>query len=380
MHSTLRQLSKTLLSNTLISYRFIEKHPLNLHQVLKRTTKTKLTFIIIEREPGGSINSLPVISTMKKVIVTYLLLAMISCSAGNDELQYSTDRNAIQFATGRANTITPRKPIVSDNLGLVTEDVANVVVLRDDSPAPFTNGIQEKTASATIKAGNVNNRNLMELAPRQYFKTDYSDVHFMAYYPEGTLSSSPDGTVDYTINGKQDIITAERATATFSPNNGVNFRFTHRLALVELWVKAENDLEAAAFGSLFKASIRVPVNLKLSIDGTDFKLEKAPASATGELSFMPPGIQPQVVLVGGLQKIGELMIYPEKVDQITLSFTHKIPETYNLQWDLVQNHLQPGTRNKITINLKAFEIKFSVTVTPWDEEGNTEEITIGGSS
>lgn len=316
---------------------------------------------------------------MKKVIVTYLLLALMSCSTSNDELHSGTDKDAIQFATGRANTITPRKPIVSDNLGLVTEDIANVVILRDDSSTPFTDGIQEKTASAIIRAGNVNNRNLMELAPRQYFKIDYSDVHFMAYYPEGTLSSSPAGTVDYTINGKQDIITSECETATYNPNNGVNFNFIHQLALIELWVKAENDQEAAAFGSLYKASVNVPVDLKLSIDGTGFKLEKAPASSTANLSFMPPGHQVSVPLKGGTQKIGELMIYPEIVNQITVAFTYMAQRTFDLQWDLVQNPLRPGTRNTLTLNLKAYEIKFNVSVTPWDEEGNTEEITIGGS-
>lgn len=316
---------------------------------------------------------------MKKVIVTYLLLALMSCSTSNDELHYGTDKDAIQFATGRANTITPRKPIISDNLGLVTEDIANVVILRDDSPTPFINGIQEKTASATIKAGNVNNRNLMELTPRQYFKTDNSDVHFMAYYPEGTLSVPSDGIASYTINGKQDIITSERETATYIPNDGVHFNFIHQLALVELWVKAENDQEAAAFGALYKASVNVPVDLRLSIDGTGFKLEKAPASSTTDLSFMPPGHQVSVPLKGGTQKIGELMIYPEIVNQITVSFTYMAQRTFDLHWDLVQNPLRPGTRNILTLNLKAYKIMFNVSVTPWDEEGNTEEITIGGS-
>lgn len=315
---------------------------------------------------------------MKKIIIIYLVLALIGCSTSNDEPGFGMENTetAIRFATGMAPAITTRGPIIS-NGGLVDEDIAGVQILRDDAPVAFVNGITAKVAEAIIEAENVNNKNLMSVSPIQHFKVDHSDVSFMAYHPVGNELSS--GIVKYTINGTQDIITSNVDKAEFGSKEEVNFQFIHQLAHVRLQVRAQNDGEAGAFGNLTKAFINVPINLELSINSAEFQLEKSVPEVKANLSFLPNS-EP-VVLKGGTQLIGELMIYPEYFEDITLEFTYKPEQSFTLNWDSsATNLLKPGTTNTITIDLRAFEIEFSATVTPWGEGNNGgEEISIGGS-
>lgn len=324
------------------------------------------------------LGSFPVTIMMKKIITTYLVLALMGCSASNDEVDYGTENTAtaIRFATGMAPTITSRSAIMPGNSGLITEDVAGVQLLRDDNLTPFTSGITASVTEATIKAEYEDNKNLMSLNDNQYFKLDHSDAHFMAYYPAGSAPSG--GIVNYSIDGSQDIITSNLETAKFINKREISFLFSHQLTLVRLQVKAENDSEAAAFGSLTKASIKVPNQLKLSIDASEFKLEKS-SNTLKELSFLTN--HQEVELKKGPLLIGELMIYPEQFNEITLAFTHKPVESFTLNWDSAPNLLKPGMINTITIDLKAFEIQFNASVAPW-EAGNGEdgeEISIGGS-
>lgn len=320
--------------------------------------------------------SFPATKMMKKIIILYLVLALTACSSSNQEPNFGTENTgtAINFATGMAPAITTRGPIIS-NEGLVTEEIAGVQILRDDAPVAFANGVTAKVAEATIKTESINNKNLMSVSPTQYFKVDHSDAHFMAYYPAGALSGQ---VVKYEINGAQDILTSNQEKAEFGSKEEVSFQFKHQLTRVILQVKAKNDGEAAAFGMLTKASITVPVDLELSITNSEFKLKKLEPEVTKELSFLPGANA--VELKGGTLKIGELMIYPESFQQITLAFTHKPQQSYTLNWDGAANLLKAGTTNTITISLEAFEIEFNASVTPWDK-GNDggEEISIGGS-
>lgn len=320
---------------------------------------------------------LPVTKMMKKIIITYLVLALMGCSASNDGMGSGMENTgtAIRFATGIASAISPRSPVISNGSGLITEDIAGVQILRDDNAVPFASGVTARVTEATIKAEHENNKNLMSLNDNQYFKVDRSDACFMAYYPAGDLET---GVVNYTIDGSQDILTSNQEVAKFSTKRDVSFLFSHQLVLLRLQVRAQSDAEAAAFGYLTKAAIEVPVNLELSIDHSEFKLKKSSTSIVKELSFLPGNRQ--VELKGGTLPIGELMIYPEQFEYITLAFTHKPEESFRLIWDAVPNLLKPGTTNTITIDLKAFEIEFSASVTPWGV-GNDggEEITIGGS-
>lgn len=328
---------------------------------------------------------------MKKIIITYLVLALMGCSASNDESDYGTENTgtAIRFATGMAPTITTRGQIISDENGLITEAIPGVQILREDGVAPFfTNGITPAVTQATIKAEYVDNNNLMSLNQNQYFKLDHSDVGFMAYYPAGTFSAASGPTpaaVNYTITGAEDIITSNLDVADFDTKREVSFSFDHQLTHIKLKVKAENDGEAAAFGNLTEASINVQTNLKLSIVDSEsnpvfdpmFKLEKASPANMKDLSFLSGGNA--VELKGGTQDIGELMIYPEQFNDITLAFTHKSKQTYSLNWTASTDLLKAGKTNTITINLKAYEISFSVSVTPWGKgNGDGEEISIGG--
>lgn len=324
--------------------------------------------------------SFPVTMAMKKIVVTYLILALMGCSANTDELDSGVSTGSeIRFATGMAPSIVTRNPIISNGDGVVEqEDIAGVQVLRDDNSAPFAGGITARTAIGVIKAASGSTKNQMTLSPNQYFKADHSDAHFMAYYPAGSTPAA--GMVNYTIDGTQDIITSSRETAVFQSKNEVSFLFSHQLTQVILKVKAANEAEAAVFGYLKKASIKVPTSLQLSIAGDAFKLEKT-AALNAELSFLPNG-QP-VKLLGGAtpQEIGKLMIYPEAFAKMTLEFTNKAEQEYDLQWDNSSlKLLKPGTTNIITIDLKAFEIRFSVSVVPWGVgNGTGEEIIIGGS-
>lgn len=325
--------------------------------------------------------SFPATMAMKKIVVTYLILALAGCSASTDELDSGVSTGAeISFATGMAPSIVTRNPIISNGDGVVEqEDIAGVQVLRDDNAAPFAGGISARTAIGVIKAAaSGSDKNQMTLTPGQYFKVDHSDAHFMAYFPEGSTPSA--GVVNYTIDGTQDIITSSRETAVFQSKNEVSFQFSHQLTQVILKVTAANEAEAAVFGHLKKASISVPTSLQLSIDGDEFKLEKT-AAPNAVLSFLPNG-QP-VKLLGGAtpQEIGRLMIYPEAFAKMTLEFTNKDEQEYDLQWDNSSLELlKPGTTNIVTIDLKAFEIRFSVSVVPWGVgNGTGEEIIIGGS-
>lgn len=325
------------------------------------------------------LGSFPVTIMMKKIITTYLVLALTGCSASNDEVDYGTENTAtaIRFATGMAPTISSRSAIMPGNSGLITEDVAGVQLLRDDNLTPFTSGITASVTEATIKTENEDGKNLMSLNDNQYFKLDHSDAHFMAYYPAG--SSPSGGIVNYTIDGSQDIITSNLETARFSNKREVSFAFSHQLTLVRLQIKAPSDLEAAAFGNLKHASIKVPNQLKLSLNNsTEFKLEKR-ANTLEELSFLTNN--QEVVLKKGPIVIGELMIFPEQFNEITLEFTHKPKESYPLNWDVAPNLLKPGMINTITIDLKAFDIQFNASVDSWvaGNGENGEEISIGGS-
>lgn len=324
--------------------------------------------------------SFPATMAMKKIVVTYLILALAGCSASTDELDSGVSTgDEIRFASGIAPSIVTRKPIISNEDGAVElEDIDEVQVLRDDNTMPFADGITARTAIGCISAlPSGIGMNRVELNPRQFFKADHSDAHFMAYYPEGSTPSA--GVVNYTIDGTQDIITSNKETAVFQSKNEVSFQFSHQLALVILKVKAANEAEAAVFGYLKKASISVPTSLQLSIVSDEFKLEKT-AAPNSEISFLPNG-QP-VKLLGGAtpQEIGKLMIYPEAFAKMTLEFTNKAEQEYDLQWDnSSQQLLKPGTTNILTIDLKASEIRFSVSVAPWGVgNGTGEEIIIGG--
>lgn len=311
---------------------------------------------------------------MKKIITTYLVLALIGCSASNDGEDYGTENTAtpIRFATGMAPSVTSKGPVIS-NGGLVTKDLSGVQLLRDDSQTPFAAGIPESVTEATIKAEHVDNKNLMSLTEAQYFRVDRSDACFMAYYPAGDLSA---GVVNYTIDGSQDILTSNQDIAKYDTKQEVNLHFNHQLVLLRLQMKAPSDEEAAAFGYLTKASINVVVGLRLIFDGTNFKLGYLFPGNRGNLSFLPNN-QP-VELKGETVLIGELMIYPEQFNHITLAFTNKPEETYTLTWDGEANLLKAGTMNTITVNLEAFKLDFSASVEPWGAgNGAGEEIPIG---
>lgn len=325
------------------------------------------------------LGSSPATMVMKKIVVTYLVCALIGCSSNTDEFDHGIDAGTeIRFATGMTPSIVTRSPIISNGSGVVEDvDIAGVQVLRDDSPSPFASGITAPAAIGTIKASSGSTKNQMILEQKQYFKLDHSDAYFMAYYPAGSTSAA--GVVNYTINGTQDIIASNQEKAIFQTKNEVDFKFEHQLTQVILLVTIESEAEAAVFGHLKKASINVPTSLKLSIVNDEFKLEKASSTKT-DLSFLPNG-QPVKLQESDKREIGRLMIFPETFDKITLEFTNKPEQVYNLQWDNIAGTLLAGRTNIINIDLKGLEIRFSVSVAPWGVGNGTagEEIEINNS-
>lgn len=320
---------------------------------------------------------------MKKSIVLYAILALIGCSQEEeDKRREINSATEIRFGTEVSSAIASRAPVESEDNGLVKQDITGIQIIRDDSSSPFAGGIQSIAAVGAIRKNNIqDNKNIMEMTPKQYFKADRSDCYFMAYYPEGETISS--GKVNYVIDGSQDIMTASRQTAVYdSNNNEVNFSFNHRLTRVKLQVRTPNVGVANAYGSITKASIQVPTNLELEVQGTDFGLNISSTPGVKELSFLPNANQ-SVPIIGGItQEIGELMIYPQQFNTIKLGFTNKTAAEYTLNWAASPNLLKEGKINTLTIDLTAYEIKFLVSVKPWTAGNgdNGEEETIGGSN
>lgn len=289
-------------------------------------------------------------------IITIVSLLLTACNA--DPIDEAPVKNEIKFNTG---VVLSRGVINSGENYIPQQEMNGIQVIRGtDGSTPqgfFTPYI---ASSASVAAGS----GTMTLAIPQYFVGSDNDAHFMAFYPEHKDYDA--GKASWTINGTQDIMVTEPATATYQGTHTVTFEFKHLLAQVVLKLVAEDDQVAQLYGSLLSAKIEVNNQLDLEITDTG-GATLSHTSDTDSISFLftDKTLKKDTITSQGL------MIYPVAagLTAITLEFENRKAKSYPISGAT----LEAGKKTVIVATVKGQAILFdAIKLVPWvDETDNT---------
>lgn len=263
-----------------------------------------------------------------------------------------------------------------DNEAVVINTIDGIQFLRlDGTSVDFTQA--PVVASGKLTGGQTK----LILTPTQFFGSGHSPANFMGYYPAGTSDPSG-GVVPYTITGQQDILVSNTARAIFGTNSTANplqFRFQHKLALIEMNITAADQGSAEYVGKITHASIMASARMQLEIasDGSSVLDKIASDNPPVKMDFYKPA----TAISADEPVRGTVMVHPdEQITSFVLGFENLYPEgkTYVLTNPLTS--MKAGHRYKINVTVRAYIIEFDVIeVADWSEDGDNTGINIGGS-
>ena len=321
---------------------------------------------------------------MKRLWIILLLCASLAgCSKERSGGAVGNGDPGQQEETG-GTPINPgamvKGPAFSDEVDDTPQvSLSNIKVLRVDGITPNFTLLTAPAISATITAGST----AMPFSPRQYFKANHDDAHFMAYYPAGTFVAGNPVKVNYTIDGSQDIMATAPSTAVWqSGGTNIAFQFEHKLALLELNVIAADQGTATAYGALQHASVSAPNELTLSISaaGSSSLARSAGSSAMADMVFT--GAQ---MSVSPEKKSYYVMVDPASViTKIKLTFANRtatLLDLYETGTNTLGLSLEAGKKTVITAMVYADEIQCVVSIEPWKVDATNPggEIEVGGN-
>lgn len=304
---------------------------------------------------------------MKKLILSFLAIAaMTGCSkTSNDDV----DPNAsMEIKFGAGINMLSRAAITSDENGLPTSSITGIQIIRGtDGTSPTFDAVTDVTTTADLKTDGT----FENLSTPQYYKSPKAEdvANFIAYYPQGNYAS---GTVTFTISGVEDIIAAPAVTTTYSATpSSVDFKFEHKLAQLQLIVKAQNADAIAFYGELTSAKINVPsvLDMKIGANGS------TTLAANGTPVNMDLDFGPITYNTTGVSATKNYIILAEAPTKINLKFANTDAKDY----DITGLNLLPGKITTLTITVNATGINFSSQITGWATGGDNGTTTVGGN-
>ncbi|MBP3527209.1 MAG: fimbrillin family protein, partial [Alistipes sp.] len=151
----------------------------------------------------------------------------------------------------------------------------------------------------------------LDFTPVQYYQEDGLKTKITGWYPGGAAAAGSGegfydvsaGTVSWTIDGDQDILTAyvQEGSSTAQMSH---FVFTHRLSQIQFWLYAENSRVAALWGAVQSITVLdQPAQCTLDLPDPATAATAASFTATGSADFtvrnLPAGNLPTTAALFG---------------------------------------------------------------------------------
>lgn len=208
----------------------------------------------------------------------------------------------------------------------------------------------------------------------QYFPVSatFKTAQFQGYYPPYNSIANENSklVLKYTIDGSQDIMVG-KAPSFPGYGNPVALNFVHKLAMIEVQLKAATAADLAAFGTISNVRVRQFLNSKVQIGMTDqgewdadISLQSTPGNSV--FTMLPMGSS-VAISTDEFVSVGSVMIYPPDsplVDAISIK-TANNSSLYSYYLSPSLPTLEAGKRYIIKGVLSGRAIDFKCTVADW---------------
>lgn len=299
---------------------------------------------------------------MKSLALSMLAIAsmaaMSSCSSENDPVDEviagNQEKVEIKLSAGVVEVGT--KAIIEG-----TTPTFNANVIRFDATTTPTE--QNWKSVQTEITANVTS-GVVGFGVTQYY-TAANNAYFIGYSTAGATALSS-GVIPYTIDGSQDIICT---TVTDAGSNSTpitpTLEFGHKLALIKITVKAENEGASNYWGNLTSIEIKnMPTSLDLDLNKGTIAANTTPNNKN--ITFTEGSVVDKIPTSN--EDAGNAMVLAVENPELLIK-TANFPDGVNVTTDL---KAIASKKNTITLNFKANEISVtSATVEAWGDDGGT---------
>ena len=212
--------------------------------------------------------------------------------------------------------------------------------------------------------------------PRQFYQIGGFDTRIIGWYPGGAVAAgNPEGfydastgTVCWTIDGQQDILSASAQGSRIAAMPG--FVFNHRLAQIQFWLYAGNAAMAALWGPVKSITLLNQPNQYTMTLPDPATTEAGAFTATGDADFMvrnlPSGNLPTTATMQG----DPVMIAPT-TDKTTLSLIIDMADGNRYIVTVPERTYPAGsvTAVKLRFHVNGVEVRPSITISNWANAG-----------
>lgn len=326
--------------------------------------------------------------------------ALASCSQ-DEQVNISTGENEIVAgATTLSVDATTKAPVNSIPAGGLLARVPVSETSGNYSDEWQTNaGYMKFTAESTETS--FCDQTGTNVTPKFYPSDGNKNIYLCGLYPAATWSITT-GTATFNLTGKDDIMAAKQASTTKASSSTLpTLAFEHKLTLLRIKFKAEQQTDADAWGGIETLELlnkdgkalgtQVSINLvsgDASFDtGTGslefYKYDGSAYSETDKYTNTKPTVNDDGVYVAYILCPPVVATAdPESAEyQLKITAEGGASDTVNINLkdtgnttDFDENTV--GSAFDILLNFKATEIKAQATITAW-KEGGTTEVPVG---
>ncbi len=196
----------------------------------------------------------------------------------------------------------------------------------------------------------------------QFYLSDGTPVHFIAYHPEANSLNS--GVANFRITGQEDIMAGVcwYAGNSESPVT-VSFTFSHLLSQINYQVIAESQASVDAWGTITYIKTVSPTSLDLTLNNQTLTANAIPLDTALPSSIGDNATQ---ALTTTLTSAGSVMVMPGS-RQLILTVKTSKSDVLTIPTDLW--YMAPGNIHNVTLTFKgnATGIPITASLTGWPE-------------
>jgi hypothetical protein len=262
----------------------------------------------------------------------------------------------IGFGAGIINT---RAPIISVS-GVPSTQIDGIQLLRAEAAKKST-PVWTSTSSVTATASFFTTGTFTAYPTQYYPGSKNTYAHFTAYYPgvneNSVVTTLSNGVATFTITGQEDIISAPSASAQGNQNPiPVALTFAHKLAQVQIYIKAANAGAISAWGNITAVKATSPTVLTLNVTSQTL----AQHATTPVVADLSTGKSPQA-LTTEFASFGTILVFP---GALTIKVTSaNVPEQIVTITPSITT--VSGQSHRIDLTFTATATSFSATLTDW---------------
>lgn len=211
---------------------------------------------------------------MKKLVFSMLAMAaLVSCTSESDPIEEmkGDGPDKVEIKMKAAVGITSKAPVTSNTAGILDKALTGIQFLKAEDIAanPDWNAIDKVASTADITADNLATGKI-SLAQKLYYNANETLKSWLiGYFPACTDATYPSsthkGTLQWTIDGSQDILFANEVKGSKADGDQISdITFKHKLLQLQFKFKADDDQAITTWGKVTNIAVKTKKSGNLS--------------------------------------------------------------------------------------------------------------------